>query len=91
VFSDIPNNRQMRWDEVTGEVSLFRAPSNFSNGNTCEGRQISFEILRHSARLASGPRYRSGRHGARPMAATVLRAGQASAAAPISRLEPTRR
>ena len=43
VFSDIPNNRQMRWDEVTGEVTLFRAPSNFSNGNTFdfEGRQIS--------------------------------------------------
>ena len=34
VFSDIPNNRQMRWDEVTGEVTLLRMPSNFSNGNT---------------------------------------------------------
>src|SRR5690606_25920032 len=45
VFSDIPNNRQMRWDEVTGEVTLLRTPSNFSNGNTCdfEGRQISCE------------------------------------------------
>jgi gluconolactonase len=43
VFSDIPNNRQMRWDEVTGEVSLLRYPANFSNGNTFdfEGRQIS--------------------------------------------------
>jgi len=43
VFSDIPNNRQMRWDEVTGEVTLLRTPSNFSNGNTFdfEGRQIS--------------------------------------------------
>jgi gluconolactonase len=42
VFSDIPNNRQMRWDEVTGEVTLLRTPSNFSNGNTFdfEGRQI---------------------------------------------------
>jgi gluconolactonase len=45
VFSDIPNNRQMRWDEVTGEVSLLRTPSNFSNGNTFDwqGRQISCE------------------------------------------------
>ena len=45
MFSDIPNNRQMRWDEVTGEVSLLRMPSNFSNGNTFDfqGRQISCE------------------------------------------------
>ena len=45
VFSDIPNNRQMRWDEVTGQVSLLRSPSNFSNGNTFDfqGRQISCE------------------------------------------------
>jgi gluconolactonase len=45
VFSDIPNNRQMRWDEVTGEVTLLRTPSNFSNGNTFDwqGRQISCE------------------------------------------------
>jgi gluconolactonase len=45
VFSDIPNNRQMRWDEVTGQVTAFRTPSNFSNGNTFDwqGRQISCE------------------------------------------------
>jgi gluconolactonase len=45
VFSDIPRNRQMRWDEVTGQVSLLRSPSNFSNGNTFDfqGRQISCE------------------------------------------------
>ena len=45
VFSDIPNNRQMRWDEVTGAVTPLRTPSNFSNGNTfdLEGRQISCE------------------------------------------------
>ena len=45
VFSDIPNNRQMRWDEVTGQVTEFRRPSNFSNGNTFDfqGRQISCE------------------------------------------------
>ena len=45
VFSDIPNNRQMRWDEVTGAVTPLRIPANFSNGNTFdfEGRQISCE------------------------------------------------
>jgi gluconolactonase len=45
VFSDIPNNRQMRWDEVAGRVTLLRTPSNFSNGNTFDfqGRQISCE------------------------------------------------
>jgi gluconolactonase len=45
VFSDIPNNRQMRWDEATGQVTQLRVPSNFSNGNTFdfEGRQISCE------------------------------------------------
>ena len=34
LWSDIPNNRIMRWDEETGAVSVFRKPSNFSNGNT---------------------------------------------------------
>ncbi|MEO6743032.1 MAG: SMP-30/gluconolactonase/LRE family protein, partial [Caldimonas sp.] len=34
VWSDIPNNRQMRYLEDDGHVSVFRAPSNNSNGNT---------------------------------------------------------
>src|ERR1043166_8744559 len=34
LFSDIPNNRMMRWLEETGEVSKFRNPSNYTNGNT---------------------------------------------------------
>jgi gluconolactonase len=37
LFSDIPNNRMMRWVEETGEVSVFRSPSNNSNGNTRDG------------------------------------------------------
>jgi gluconolactonase len=43
VWSDIPNNRQMRWLEEDGHVSVFRSPSDYSNGNTFdfEGRQIS--------------------------------------------------
>jgi gluconolactonase len=47
VWSDIPNNRQMRWLQDDGRVSVFRAPSNYSNGNTFDfqGRQISCEHL----------------------------------------------
>lgn len=33
VWSDIPNNRMLRWDEPTGAVGVFREPSGFSNGN----------------------------------------------------------
>lgn len=45
LWSDIPNNRLMRWDETDGSVSVFRQPSNFTNGNTVdrEGRLISCE------------------------------------------------
>ncbi len=47
VWSDIPNNRQLRWLEDDGRVAVFRAPSNNSNGNTFDfqGRQISCEHL----------------------------------------------
>ena len=47
LWSDIPNNRQLRWLEDNGRVSVFRAPSNNSNGNTFDfqGRQISCEHL----------------------------------------------
>ena len=47
VWSDIPNNRQMRWLEDDGHVSVLRAPSNNSNGNTFDfaGRQLSCEHL----------------------------------------------
>src|SRR5688572_10208817 len=34
LFSDIPNNRILRWDEETRKVSLFRRPSHYSNGHT---------------------------------------------------------
>jgi hypothetical protein len=34
IWSDIPNNRLMRWDEATGAVGVFREPSNQANGNT---------------------------------------------------------
>jgi gluconolactonase len=43
LWSDIPNNRQMRWLEEDGHASVFRSPSEYSNGNTFdyEGRQLS--------------------------------------------------
>ena len=47
LWSDIPNNRQMRWSEEDGRVSVFRSPSNYSNGNSFDfqGRQLSCEHL----------------------------------------------
>jgi gluconolactonase len=49
IWSDIPNNRQMRWLEDDGRVTVFRHPSGNSNGNTFDhqGRQLSCE---HSGR-----------------------------------------
>ncbi|MBS7543861.1 SMP-30/gluconolactonase/LRE family protein [Ancylobacter oerskovii] len=45
IWSDIPNNRLMRWSEASGAVDVFRADSNFANGNTRDrqGRLISCE------------------------------------------------
>lgn len=45
VWSDIPNNVQLRWIEDDGRVTVFRNPSGYSNGNTFdfEGRQLSCE------------------------------------------------
>lgn len=47
IWSDIPNNRLMRWHEPTGLVDVFREPSNNSNGNTRDrqGRLITCEHL----------------------------------------------
>ena len=45
VFSDIPNDRMMRFDETDGSVSVFRAPAMNSNGNTVDrqGRLVTCE------------------------------------------------
>jgi len=45
LWSDIPNNKQLRWLQDDGEVTEFRKPSGNSNGNTFDhqGRQISCE------------------------------------------------
>ena len=52
LVSDIPNNRIIRWDEETGQVSDFRKPSNFGNGNTRDrqGRLITCEHGRRVTR-----------------------------------------
>src|SRR5881628_2838161 len=49
LWSDIPNNRIMKWEEETGAVSVFRKPSNNTNGNARDrqGRLVSCE---HDAR-----------------------------------------
>ena len=45
VFSDIPNDRILRWDETTGTVGVFRQPAGYSNGHTVDrqGRLVSCE------------------------------------------------
>ena len=47
VWSDIPNNRMLRFDETDGSVSVFREPSNNSNGNAVDrqGRLVTCEHL----------------------------------------------
>ena len=47
VWSDIPNNRMLRYDECGDAVSVFRNPANNSNGNTVDrqGRLVSCEHL----------------------------------------------
>jgi len=47
VFSDIPSDRLLRWDAVTGKVSVFRSPAGFANGNArdAQGRLITCEHL----------------------------------------------
>ncbi|MBL0405552.1 SMP-30/gluconolactonase/LRE family protein [Microvirga aerilata] len=45
IWSDIPNDRMLRYDETSGAVSVFRNPAGYSNGNTVDrqGRLISCE------------------------------------------------
>src|SRR2546423_11620600 len=56
LWSDIPNNRILRWDEETGRVSVFRKPSNFANGHTRDrqGRLVSCE---HDTRRVTRTEY----------------------------------
>ena len=56
LWSDIPNNRIMRWLEADGHVSVFRINSNYANGNTRdgEGRLVTCE---HDTRRVTRTEY----------------------------------
>ena len=56
IWSDIPNDRMLRWDEQSGIVTTFRSPSGHANGNTRDrqGRLITCE---HSGRRVSRTEY----------------------------------
>ena len=56
LWSDIPNNRIMRWDEDTGAVSAYRKPSNNANGNTRD-RQGRLVTCEHDARRITRTEY----------------------------------
>ena len=56
LFSDIPNNRMFRLLEETGEVSVFRSPSNYSNGNSRD-RQGRLLTCEHDTRRVTRTEY----------------------------------
>ena len=56
LWSDIPNNRMMKWEEETGMVSVFRKPSNFANGNTRD-RQGRLVTCEHGGRRVTRTEY----------------------------------
>jgi gluconolactonase len=52
VWSDIPNDRMLRYDETDGSVSVFRQPAGNSNGNTTD-RQGRLVTCEHGGRRVS--------------------------------------
>jgi gluconolactonase len=56
LWSDIPNNRIMRWDETSGAICVFRQPSNNANGNTRD-RQGRLVTCEHDARRVTRTEY----------------------------------
>jgi gluconolactonase len=56
LWSDIPNNRILKWDEETGNTSVFRKPSNQANGNTRD-RQGRLVTCEHDARRVTRTEY----------------------------------
>jgi gluconolactonase len=56
LVSDIPNNRIMRFDEASGHWSVFRSPSNFSNG-MCRDRQGRLLVCEHGGRRVTRTEY----------------------------------
>jgi gluconolactonase len=56
LWSDIPNDRMMRWDEETGAVGVFRKPSSYANGNTRD-RQGRLVTCEHGTRRVTRTEY----------------------------------
>jgi gluconolactonase len=56
IWSDIPNNRLMRYDEVTGAISIYREPSNHANGNRRD-RQGRLVTCEHETRRVTRTEY----------------------------------
>jgi gluconolactonase len=56
LWSDIPNNRILKWEEETGAISVFRKPSNNANGNTRD-RQGRLLTCEHDARRVTRTEY----------------------------------
>ncbi|MCA8928711.1 MAG: SMP-30/gluconolactonase/LRE family protein [Alphaproteobacteria bacterium] len=52
LWSDIPNQRILKWEEETGRTSVYRKPSNWANGNTRDrqGRLVTCEHGRRVTR-----------------------------------------
>ena len=52
LFSDIPNDALLRWDEITGAVATLRHPAGYPDGNTRDrqGRLVTCEhsVTRHA-------------------------------------------
>ncbi|AWN52249.1 SMP-30/gluconolactonase/LRE family protein [Methylobacterium sp. 17Sr1-1] len=60
LVSDVSNDRILKWDEETGELTTFRKPSNYANGNardrqgrllTCEHRTRRVTRTEHDGRI----------------------------------------
>ena len=56
LWSDIPNNRILKWEEETGAVSVFRRPSDHANGNTRD-RQGRLVTCEHDSRRVTRTEY----------------------------------
>jgi len=56
LWSDIPNQRILKWEEETGAVSTYRKPTDFANGNTRD-RQGRLVTCHHGGRCITRTEY----------------------------------
>jgi gluconolactonase len=56
LWSDIPNNQILKWEEETGQVGIFRKPSDYANGNTRD-RQGRLVTCEHGGRRVTRTEY----------------------------------